>query len=177
MKNRALVFSCITLAFGCVAPFSFGQAASSNGDAAKPKVVITDDNLAEQLPAKPADDQSAATADPAAQPAAAPTAMSDEEITALESTLASKRATLTEIQNRVTETSAKLEQETDDDKKSREQDFINSSQKTIAWYTSQIADMEKMLAEAKAHANANGPTPTADGQAAAQPEKADDTSK
>src|SRR2546423_1133768 len=109
MKIKALVFSGIALAFGSIVPFSFGQAASS--DAAKPRVVITDDNLAEQLPAKTSGDD----ADNAAQPAAPAAAMTADEITALDAAVTEKRAKINDIQENMANIKAKAEQETDEE--------------------------------------------------------------
>jgi len=168
MKIKALVFSGITLALSC-APFSFGQAASS--DAAKPKVVITDDNLSEQLRAKPADDQSGDAAQPATP---TPTAMSAEEMAGLENSISVKEAKLTDVQDHMIAMAAKLEQETDDEQKSRDQDYLKASQASVEKLTGQIADLKKKLEDAKA--NAGTPAAT-DDQTAAQPAGTSDTSK
>src|SRR3954464_15732502 len=138
MKIKALVFSGITLALSC-APFSFGQAASS--DAAKPRVVITDDNLAEQLPAKTSGDD----ADNAAQPAAPAAAMTADEITALDAAVTEKRAKINDIQENMANIKAKAEQETDEEQKSRYQLYLDTSQASFERLTRELVEMEKKL--------------------------------
>jgi hypothetical protein len=152
MKKTTLVLSATGLLLASLVPFGFGQAASSDAAAAKPKVVITDDNLSEQIPAKTASDDAMGSTQ--ASPAvAAPSAMSLEEITALEKAIADKKAALADIQEHKSAMEAKLVQESDDEKKSGEQDYINACTKTINWYAEQLAGMEKKLADAKASAD------------------------
>src|SRR5437588_4994579 len=101
MKIRTLLLSvAATFAFVSV---TFGQAASS--DAAKPKVVITDDNLAQQLPAQPAgDDANTATQAPAA------VVMTADEISALEAAIAEKRGTIKDVEEHIAAAKQKVEE-------------------------------------------------------------------
>jgi uncharacterized coiled-coil protein SlyX len=153
MNTRTLVLSAALLV-GSLVPFGFGQAASPDAAAAtKPKVVITDDNLSEQLPPKAASDDAidSAQASPAV---AAPGAMSAEEIKALETAITDKRAKLTDVQDHVIAMAAKLEQETDEEQKTRDSDYVKASQLSIDKLTAQLTEMEKKLADAKASAEA-----------------------
>src|SRR5947209_20319813 len=121
MRPIASASLAATITCGCLLflPPAFGQAVS---DAAKPqaRVVITDDNLSEQLPPQAPSDDSGAAVTRQSQPAT----MKADEVAALETAIAEKQVKVKDLKQNIAAITAKAEKETDADQKARYQQCV-----------------------------------------------------
>jgi chromosome segregation ATPase len=169
MKIASTASLAAALTCGCLffTPLASSQAGSAAAENQKARVTITDDNLSENLPAKPAGDEAQPDA-PAAQPA-----LTADDIAALEKSVAEKRADLKDLEDSLANAKLKAEQESDQEQKNRLEVYIQNASGTDEALKAELAAMEKKLVDAKASAA----SPATDDPGAAQPDATGDTRK